>query len=145
MCLSVFNKEPKIAEKDITVWTNGDVWIGPYMFDLTEFLFDNVIKPKGSAFDDINICKDVFGKTYYEINGGHFHSCETEEECKNLLPYVMSYINRAKKGIFGARYGVLAMRYNLLKICKCTIPAGTELYTDGLYFASKQIIVHKPE
>lgn len=147
MCLIVYNKQHEVANEDITAWkvvcTNGNAWIGPYMFDLTEFSFNDIVKPKGIEFDSITVCKDISGQVYYEINGGHFHSCVTKDECKTLLYYVSVSVGKAKRGIFGAKYKELAMKYNLLKICKCTIPKGTEFYTDGTYFATKQLIVHK--
>ena len=148
MCLIVYNKQHAVANEDIPAWkvvcTNGNAWIGPYMFDLTEFSFNNIVKPKGIGFDNTTVCKDIFGQVYYEINGGYFHSCVTYKECEILFYYAFDYGSKIKRGIYGVKHKELAMKYNLLKICKCTIPKGTEFYTDGSYFATKQLIVHKP-
>lgn len=47
MCISVDSAIPNVAKQDITVWkvvlTNGKTWIGPYLYDFSDFPFNQVI------------------------------------------------------------------------------------------------------
>lgn len=150
MCLTVYDKKPSIAKQDMYVWkivcTNGNKWIGPYMFDFTKFSFDEIVKPKHpKPFEHSIYERNVGHRIEYDINGGYFHSCLTKEECVKLFPFVRKYLIKAKMEAYGATYKEFAMEFDRLEICKCTIPARTKYYTNEIYVASERLIVHKPK
>ena len=150
MCLTVYDKKPSIAKQDMYVWkivrTNGNKWIGPYMFDFAKFSFDAIVKPKRPKPFKYSIYeRNVGHKIKYDIKGGYFHSSLTKEDCEKLFPFVRDCLSRAKMGVYGATCKEFAMEFDRLEICKCTIPARTKYYTDEICVASKRLIVHKPK
>ena len=131
MCLLCTTKTPFVAAEDFKVRKvvmcferKPTTWRGAYNLSPKCFPFDKEIQE-----GPFEISRVAGSNNIYEIQGGCFHSVVFDD--LTLALGILRMLNEQNN-------------WNYV-MCECTIPKGTEYYTDGSVIASRKIIVHKPE
>lgn len=146
MCLISTSKDPVVADKDIPVWkivcTDGEKWVGPCLYDDFGYPFNVVNTAKAIPPGDP---VEYLGTGHYAVKSGHFHTFAQKTSALYRFDNMHNSHYQKRKGYYGYCRQNVALNFPTVVLCKATIPKGTEYYKDEYCYASKQLIVHKPE